>query len=118
MDTTTINQLIETIGIVIVVLITICVYSKAVKWKRNVNREIELLKDLIFFRTVEQKYLELTSDQNGGNGFLKIRKTVQKELNYNTSTNNEPARIKRSLEKLKQHDDSIDSFISKITITK
>lgn len=116
METSTINQLIESAGIIFIARITLKTYSKAVKWKRNVNREIELLKDLIFFRTVEQKYLEVTSDKNGGSGFLKIRKTVQKELDYNTSTNNEPARIKRNLEKLKQYDDSIDEFISKITI--
>ncbi|MBT6471498.1 MAG: hypothetical protein HOK52_09600 [Candidatus Marinimicrobia bacterium] len=51
------------------------------------------------------------------NGFIKMRQSVQKELDYNVSTNSEPARIQRKLEQLSHLDKNIDSFISKITIT-
>jgi len=61
--------------------------------------------------------LKSNNENMNNNGFIKMRQSVQKELDYNVSTNSEPARIQRKLEQLSHLDKNIDSFISKITIT-
>ncbi len=76
MDTTTINQLIESVGIVIVALISVYAYLTVLKWRKTINREGDLLKDIIFLRTIEQKYLALKNDNDGKNGFIKMRLSV------------------------------------------
>lgn len=116
MDTTTFNQLIESAGIVIIAMITLAIYLKAVNWKNKIKRESDLLKDIIFLRTIEQKYLKTENDKTGKKGFIKMRQSVQKDLSYNISIHSEPARIKKRLKELAQQKEELNDFISKITI--
>ncbi len=118
METSTLNQLIETVGIVIIVLMTIYAYSKAVKWKYSVKGEIALLKDIIFFRGVIEKYKTYMTENELDMNYKKFRKEVSHQIDWQPSQKSEPAIIKRRLDQLAHHDDTIDTFTSKITLTK
>jgi len=117
MDTTTLNQLIETAGIIFIAVFAFVVYSKAVKWKYGVGREITLLKDIIFFRTIIEKYIVYLKENNLESKRNKFRQAVEDEIGFSSSVNSEPKRIQNRLEQLQQYDESIDKFISKITIS-
>lgn len=118
METSTLNQLIESVGIALIALIMRSAYLEdleTLKWKKNIKRESDLLKDIIFFRTLEKKYLD-TKEDTGKTGFIKMRQSVQDDLSYNISIHSEPARIKKRLKELAQQKEELNNFISKITI--
>ncbi|MBT6471499.1 MAG: hypothetical protein HOK52_09605 [Candidatus Marinimicrobia bacterium] len=59
METTTLNQIIESAGIAFIAYFSIKTYSKAIKRKKDVKREIDLLKDIIFFQNIRTKIFEI-----------------------------------------------------------
>jgi len=116
MDTTTLNQLIESGSLVLIIIIILKFYSMAVAWKFDVKKEIKLLKDIIFFRSVIDIYSKYTDDNELGNNINKFRKTAANKLDYNPSTFSEPAEIKRRLEMLINKGDDIEKFIEKLPL--
>ncbi len=114
METSTINQLIESGGILLITYYGLKKYSKFYKMKENFIRESNLLMDILFFRKVEKNYQELNSEDEDAIGYNKMRGLVRSELNYNLSHYSEPARIANRLKDLENKNEKIKEILSKI----
>lgn len=113
MDTSTINQIISTAGVMVVGFAALLFYWKGLKAKQNIQREISLLKDCYFYRELINKY---KSEKGIRNNYNKYRKDVQKKIDYTPSQFSEPAEIRKRLEVLNTKDTEIQAFLNKISV--
>jgi hypothetical protein len=113
MDITTINQIIETGGLLILGFGAMVFYWKGIKKKDNIQREISLLKDCVFYREIIEKYRNVKGKNNFYN---KYREEVRQSIDYSPSRYSEIAEIRLRLESLKKQDSAIESFLQKLKI--
>ncbi|MDA3850373.1 MAG: hypothetical protein PF447_03795 [Spirochaetaceae bacterium] len=103
MDTTTINQIIETGGLLLLGLFGFLAYRITIKRKNLVDREIKLLRDCLFYRAVISEYKEELSSHTGENNrYNTFRKSVEADLGYSNSGLSEPAAVCTRLDELKE----------------
>ncbi len=116
METSTINQIIESGTFLIISLAALGYYSMGIRFRKRISTEIKLLQDCYYYRSVIEKYK--VDRKNGGesSGYIKVRKQVESDLGYSASTHSEPRNIKTRLEVLAKHDSDIKEFVDKIHI--
>ena len=119
METTTINQIIETMGIIVSPILTIWIAyffsKKLLKFKDNITREISLSKDIIYFQTIIQLYKEKTLETEKTNQYNTFRKKAKEILEYEQSYFSKPSVIKKRLEYLDELNEKVKKNIDKIT---
>ena len=116
METSTINQLIESIAFLITAMIVIIFWSRAMAIKKQNSREIDLLMDCYFYRQIIEKYQFEMMGHEDNSMIGNLRREVQSELNYRSSKLSEPGRIKARLEELKSTNEQISQFVDKIHV--
>lgn len=120
METSTLNQIIDSIGVVIAPIATvICVslvYQKLLSIKKINGDKEEALKDILFYRAVIQKYRDKhieESDLNHSN-YKTFRAEVSSELDYKPSRRSDPSSIERELIRLGKLDEKLKAALSKV----
>ncbi len=116
MDTTTVNQLIDTGGIVLIGLAAICTYWWVSNVRKVIRKEKELLLDCLFYRRVVGKYMERVKELGDGNLYRTFRSEAQKELGYKNSSNSEIAKIMDRLKYLARSDAQLAELMNKISL--
>jgi len=118
MDVSTVNQIIETSGIIIASIVTASVVyyflNKLLTKKYKNDREIELLKTILFLRQVIEKYKEKTKEDDDSSQYNNIRKMVKNELSFEPTSISEPAGIKKRLAELDELSEKLDNVIDGI----
>ncbi len=118
MDTTTLNQLIQTAGLLLAPIITLSlayIYAnRFIRHKNDLNREIRLSQDLLFYHAVIQKYEELAKHHENATLKHTYREEVFHEIGYKPSEYSQPSRLKNRLEKMGQTDEKLNKAIEKI----
>ncbi len=116
MHYTTVNQIIQTSGLILVALIGLSVYWTISKTRGAIQKETVLLKDCYFYRQVIEKYKVLLKEHGESSMINTLRREVEEEVGYSSSRLSQPSAIsKRSLE-LCGADKELEQFISKIKI--
>ena len=116
MDTTTINQLIETGGFIIISLIGSFLFLTLTKRKDNNHSEAMLLKDCLYFQLLVGRYKEHVKEEDGKSYLNTFHKELQEEFNYKPSFKSQPNNIKERLIYLKEYSSEVEQFISKTKI--
>ena len=114
METSTINQLIESLGILISVFIALIFYLKAIRMRKSNRKEIDLLKDFTFYKALIEKYKDLASELDGKNYYITFRREVREETGFDTSRYSELSNIQKRLKELKAIDKKLEEFLSKL----
>ena len=114
METSTINQLIESLGFVATSFIIYVVLNQLYTLRHSIKFETLLLKDIIFLRLLIQKYRDKTKENLGQSCYNSFRKDVIAELGYNTSPVTKLSAITKRLEDLDELDIYISSSIKNI----
>jgi len=114
METSTINQLIETSGILMSVIIAILFYLKVTNWRSAVNKEILLLRDCFFYRQIIEKYKDKIKETQDSSQINTLRKEVKEETGIVPSRYSEPGEILSRLSILKVKDHKLELLLSKI----
>lgn len=114
METSTINQIIETAGLLLTAVVVLYFYFKAIKFRNIVHREIALLKDCFFYRKVIEKYKEHVAEDKGSSYSNTFRQEVNNEYGIKPSRFSEPNMILSRLEELQDKDETISEFLEKI----
>tara|TARA_B100000401_G_C52318424_1_gene490741 strand:- start:148 stop:501 length:354 start_codon:yes stop_codon:yes gene_type:complete len=102
MELDTINQLIDTGGIIFVALFFAIFYSFVYKKKVKIEKEEEYLKDMLFLRKLVEKYRKENIDAGERENYRHFREDVTNELGYEISRNSELYRIKERLGSLRK----------------
>lgn len=116
MDTTTINQLIETGGFIVISLIGSILFLILTNRKNNTQKEVMLLKDCLYFQLLVGRYKEHVKEEDGKSYLQTFHKEIQDEFNYKPSANSWPSNIKERLIDLKEYSNEVEQFISKTKI--
>jgi hypothetical protein len=127
METTTVDQIINSSGLILAPVLTILLgyflANKLIKRKSKVEVEIELLKSILFFRGVIEKYksLIIETGKDGKslyttNQYNKCRNEVQKELDYEPNYLSKPSEIRTRLARLGALSKELEKLIQKIPI--
>ena len=114
MDTSTVNQLIQTGGFMLMTIAGMVFYWWLNHFRRVMSRETDLLLDCYFYRQVIEKYKTRVAEQGEGNLYNSFRKVVIEELRYPSSRYSEPAEIEKRLNYLAQSDEELSKLISQI----
>jgi len=104
MDTSTINQIISTTGLivgpVITIFITYFLVNKLIKRKSKIQNEIDYIKQILFLYTVIDKYKQFVKTTNKTSQYNKIREEAEKELGYSPLKEIIPSKLKPRLSEL------------------
>jgi len=114
MDTSTVNQLIESFSFIAIAGLSGVFYWKATRIRRDLNREARLLRDCLYFRKIIDIYVNVVKEEEDAPGYLDVRAQAQEALGYAPSTYSQPFHIRKRLEALVEIDHSIEEFLSKI----
>jgi len=118
METSTLNQIIQTSGLIIIPIITITLAylyaSKFIKHKSDLEREIKLSQDLLFYHAVIEKYEGLAKHHEDATLRRTYREEVFNEIGYKPSTFSQPSKLKKRLADMGKTDQKLDKAISKI----
>ncbi len=114
METSTLNQLIESSTLIIIATLGVIFYWKANRIRTSLAREAKLLKDCVFYRQVIDIYAHSAKEEVDFPSHSDIRATAEHALGYKPSTFSQPTQIKSRLESLAEKDKRIQDFIEKI----
>ena len=114
MDTSTVNQIIESLSFITIAGLSGLFYWKATRIRRDLKREARLLRDCMYFRKIIDIYVNVAKDDEDAPSYLDARAQAQEALSYTPSTNSQPSQIGKRLEALLEIDQSIEEFLSKI----
>ena len=115
MELETINQLIDTGGIIAVAIFFAVFYSFVYKKKVRIEKEEEYLKDMLFLRTLLEKYKIENKEAGERENYRNFREDVSDELGYEISRNSEPYRIKKRLGSLRKKSESTERLLDNIS---
>ena len=117
METEVIKQIIESITLFVTPIATLIIayfMSKSLlKYKNNVTREISLLNDIIFFRTVIELYKTKVDEHENKNFYNTFREEARKLTEIEPSDLSKPSSIKSRLKYLNEIDDKVEKLVSK-----
>jgi hypothetical protein len=116
METSTINQIIETSGLLVTAGVVLIFYLKAIKFRSTVHREIALLKDCYFYRAVIERYKNLVLEDKGSSHINILSEEVENEYGFKHSRFSQPKMITNRLKELQNKDETITEFLEKIKI--
>ncbi len=118
MHTEVIRQIIETFGVIISPLLAIGMAyyfaKKLLDCKDNTNREIKLLEDALYYRSLIEKYKDKIAGHENKNYYHTFRSEVDADLGYTSSQYTTPSQIDSRLKYLNKIKDDIDKSLSKI----
>ena len=115
MELETINQLIDTGGIIFVALFFAVFYSFVYKKKVKIEKEEQYLKDMLFLRKLLEKYRMENKKAGEKENYRNFREDVTDELGYEISRNSELYRIKEKLGSLRKKSDSNERILENIS---
>lgn len=114
MDVTTLNQLIDTGGLIFIALLGfLAVHSLNAKRLKYAD-EARMLKDILFLRVVIDKYASLCGEKLGKQMKNEFIAAVRSEMGYNISDASSVARIEKRLLQLTEVDEQLGKAISSI----
>jgi len=117
LETEVIKQIIESITLFVTPIATLIIayfMSKSLlKYKNNVTREISLLNDIIFFRTVIELYKTKVDEHENKNFYNTFREEARKLTEIEPSDLSKPSSIKSRLKYLNEIDDKVEKLVSK-----
>jgi len=98
-----------------IVTLTIAYFmgKSLLKYKNNVTREISLLNDIIFFRTVIDLYKTKVDEHENKNFYNTFREEARKLTEIEPSDFSKPSSIKSRLKYLNEIDDKLEKLVSK-----
>ncbi len=118
MDTSTLNQLIQTGGLIFTPVIALSLAylyaNRFIKHKSDLDREIKLSEDLLFYHAVIQKYEELAKLHENATLKRTYREEVFHEVGYKPSPFSQPSKLKKRLEEMGKTDKKLSQAIEKI----
>ncbi len=114
MEASTLNQIIETAGLLLVVLITGGFYLWVHRIKKTLRSEENYLKDILILRGIIWMYQERLRDEDKATEYGKFKGAIEKELEFDLTQNSEPARVRRRLKLLKDYNGRVDALANKI----
>lgn len=101
MEVTTLNQVIQTGGLIIIPIITLSlayIYAnKFIKHKSDLDREMKLSQDLLFYHAVIEKYENLAKLHEDATLRKTYRNEVFNEIGYKPSAHSQPVKLKKRL---------------------
>jgi len=114
MDITTLNQVIQTGGLIFIPIITLTLayiyVNKLIKHKHDLDREIKLSKDLLFYHAV----INLAKLHEDATLKKTYRDEVFNEIGYKPSQHSQPAKLKKRLDEMNKIERKFDGAIKKI----
>lgn len=116
METSTINQIIETAGLLLIAGAVLFFYLKAIKFRNKVHTEIALLKDCYFYRGVIERYKNLVLEDKGSSHINILSEEVENEYGFKHSRFSQPKMITNRLKELQTEDETLTEFLQKIKI--
>ena len=115
METTTLNQLIQSGTVLMVSVIgIICwtIYSSKLRhYKKLIVKESNLLKDILFLRAMIEKYKEICRDEMDGPGHRRIMEKVKTEFGISLSEAAQPARVADRLRELDEMNQVLEVLV-------
>ena len=118
METNTVNQIIESGTLFFTPIVTIgFVYylsKKFIKCKNDIAREITLLKDLIFYKTVIDLYKNKVDEHEVSNQYKNFRAEAKKLTGIEPSRISEPKKIELRLKHLDALNEKVEKIISSL----
>lgn len=117
METELLKQIIEsgTLLLTPIVTLTIAYYmgKNLLKYKNNIAREINLLNDIVFYRTVIELYKTKVDEHESGNFYNRFRKEARELTDIEPSKSSEPKQIENRLKYLNELNEKVKKIISK-----
>jgi len=118
MDISTLNQIIETSGLILSPLIAIVlayIFSKKlIRTKSNVQREINYLKGALFLYEVILSYKKEVQINNKSSLYNTFRNEAESALGYKPDEIFSPSSIRKRLSELGELSTDIDNAIEKV----
>ncbi|MBN2737444.1 MAG: hypothetical protein JXR70_10725 [Spirochaetales bacterium] len=118
METSIINHIIQTTGDiltpVIAIIITYFLAKRMLKYKLGVEREINLLKSVLYYKRIISEYEKIIDETNDHSDKKDIKMQIETEIGFKPGEYVQPARIRKRLEYLEMMDEKISTFITKI----
>jgi len=118
MDTSTLNQLIQTSGLIFIPIISLSlayIYAnKLIKHKSDLDREIKLSEDLLFYHAVIEKYETLAKHHEDATLRRTYREEVFNEIGYTPSHYSQPSKLKKRLSEMGKTDKKFERAINKV----
>jgi len=118
METTTLNQIIQTSGLILIPIISLTLAylyaSKFIKHKSDLDREIKLSEDLLFFHALIEKYEDLAKHHEEQTMRRTYREEVFNEIGYKPSHHSQPSKLKKRLNEMGKTEKKFDKAITKL----
>lgn len=117
MNVDIVKQIIETFGLIVSPLLAIGMTyyfaRKILKCKDNTDKEIRLLKDALYYRSLIEKYKNKIEGYDNKNYYNTFRNEVDSELGYASSPDSTPSQIEKRLDNLHELNDKLAIYLSK-----
>lgn len=114
METSTINQIIETGGYIAIAAISIWCYMRVIRFRSTIEKETVLLKDCIFYREVIVRYKRRLSDHEDTNLYNTIRSEVESDIGFASSRYSQPKALVSRLSELNALDEKAVDLLKKL----
>ena len=115
LDVTTINQIINTGGLIFIAVFVAFFYSRVYKKRVRMKKEIIYLKDIIYLKKVIDKYKAENLSNNVNQNYTNYRTQVAEELGYKASRQCDYVKIKERLEVLKKQDRNLSYLMGNLS---
>ena len=115
LDVSTINQLINTGGLIFIAILVTFFYSRIYKKRVRMRKEIIYLKDIIYLKKVIDKYKAENLSNNVNQNYITYRSEVAEELGYKASKQSDYSKIRERLEVLQKHDRNLGYLLENIS---
>jgi hypothetical protein len=120
MDSVVLAQLIESVGIFLTSLVSLggiyLVSKKLMKCKSDTRKEITLLEDLIYYKTLIELYKDKVEEHEGTNFYIKLGAKARELSGIDVSYRSKPSNIKQRLEILNSQNEKLEKTIGKLKI--
>ena len=113
MDAAIITQLIESGGLVLIALIGTGTYFILTKRKKNIDAEIMLIQDALYYQLVLARMKEELKDEDVDFKYRDISREIEEVFGHKPSGNNYPSQLAHKLKRLNQHAETLENYISK-----
>ncbi len=117
MEIELLKQIIESITFFITPIVTLTIAyfmgKSLLKYKNNISREISLLNDIIFYRTVIDLYKTKVDEHEARNFYNTFRKEARELTEIEPSQLSTPSSIKSRLNYLSEIDEKVEKLVSK-----
>jgi len=113
MDAVIITQLIESGSLILIALIGAGIYFILTKRKKNIDAEINLIKDALYYQLVLARLKEELKDEDIDFKHSDISREIEVVFGHKPSGNNYPSQLAYKLKRLNQHAEKLETYISK-----